>query len=615
MKLREIERLRGLAILLVMVVHWDAWKRMLPEVATHSWTGVDLFFVISGYVVTLSLVRLLPSIDEEPTFVDAFARAKTALRTFYTRRVFRIMPAAIAGLLLDRFLMTFAPQQFGTPSLWWKEVVAFFSGVYNYAHPYHADYKMGVYWSLAVEEHFYLILPVLFVACRTTSRRLGACVVIGLISILGRLLPHPDGVDIDYYEKFSSHLRFDSLMAGVALALVAVKGAPSPRLMSKRLMRFVLLPGAALMIACAPGAVPEYVMRRAGFIGMWLLSGVLVGFASLDSGYVFSFPVIGRVLEHIGSRSYALYLLHVNMGRLEDYMGELWPAYREQFPGDVEWPWRRAIALLVLSLVAAELMHRLVEKPFMHVGSNLTDPARRAKFKLSARTKWLVAAFASFCVLYYSRYAILRVVGPRNVARDARVTMSSQETGKPGGEAIVDGWLESDYGAHTKREDSPWITIDLGRSMKLGAIRVHNRADGYEDEQYPARSAGVERRQDLHDGREDRPHVHPGLPVAHPRQAQSDPLPALSLSAQHGALPERGGGLRAGVDGGAALAPRQCQRCQWRAHSPSRSCRNPGSRSRLACDRWPRRFMASLVTRARRNADGASRPGPNAGRP
>jgi peptidoglycan/LPS O-acetylase OafA/YrhL len=485
MKLREIERLRGLAILLVMVVHWDAWKKILPEVATHSWTGVDLFFVISGYVVTLSLVRLLPPIAEEPTFVDAFERAKSALRTFYTRRVFRIMPAAVAGLLLDRFLMTMSPSHFGTPTEWWKEVVAFFSGVYNYSHPFHTEYKMGVYWSLAVEEHFYLILPVLFVACRTTSRRLGACVVIGLVSILSRLLPHPDGVDVDFYEKFASHLRFDSLMAGVALALVAVKGAPSPRLMSKRLMRFVLLPGAVVMIACAPGAVPEYVMRRTGFIGMWILSGVLVGFGSLDSGYVFSFPVIGRVLEHIGSRSYALYLLHVNMGRLEDYIGQVWPAYREQFPGDVAWPWRRAIALFVLSLVGAELMHRLVERPFMHIGSHMTDPVRRAKFTLSRRFKWVAATLGSVGLLYYSRYAIFRMVGPRNLALHAHVIMSSQEPEKPGGEALVNGWLESSYGSHTKRQDSPWIVVDLGRPMKFGTIRVYNRNDGYQDEQIP----------------------------------------------------------------------------------------------------------------------------------
>ena len=470
---------------MVMVHHWDAWQKLLPDIATHGWSGVDLFFVISGYVVTLSLVRLLPPIAEESTFVGAFERAKGALRKFYTRRFFRIIPAALAGLLIDRFMMTIAPQHFGQPSVWMQEFVSFFSGVYNYALPYHPDFKMYVYWSLAVEEHFYLILPVLFVACRTTNRRLLACVVIALMSIVCRGLGHPDGVDVDGYERLSSHLRFDSLMAGVALALVAVKGAPSPRLMSKRLMRFVLLPGAVAIITCAPGAVPDAVMRREGFIGMWLLSGVLVGFASLDSGYVFSFPVIGRVLEYVGTRSYALYLVHTLVGRFEGFMGDAWPAYRALVPVDVDYPWRCALVLLALGLIAAELMHRLVEKPFMHVGSNFTDPARRATFKLSRRVKGLAVAAAALSVLYYSRHAIMCVVGPRDLALHAKVYASTHEDGRPGGDALVNGWLESEYGTHTNIQESPWITIDLGQMTKVGAIRVYNRDDGWQDQQLP----------------------------------------------------------------------------------------------------------------------------------
>jgi peptidoglycan/LPS O-acetylase OafA/YrhL len=99
-KLREIERLRAVAVLMVMAVHGFIDPGWLPDVARASWSGVDLFFVISGYVVTLSLVRLLPPLDVEASFAASFDRARQALKTFYVRRFFRIMPAALTVMLL-----------------------------------------------------------------------------------------------------------------------------------------------------------------------------------------------------------------------------------------------------------------------------------------------------------------------------------------------------------------------------------------------------------------------------------------------------------------------------------------------------------------------------------
>ncbi|HEX3344405.1 MAG TPA: acyltransferase family protein, partial [Polyangiaceae bacterium] len=482
MKLREIERLRAMAILMVMVVHWDTFQKLLPDVADHSWSGVDLFFVISGFVVTLSLVRLLPALDGEATFLDAFERAKQALKTFYTRRFFRIMPAALAALLIDRFMMTVFPQNFGTPKGWFAEVVAFYGGVYNYAHAYHAEYRMGVYWSLAVEEHFYLILPVLFVALRTTNRRLLGAFVVGSLSILARALPHPDGVDVDYYEKFASHLRFDSLMAGVALALVASKVVSAP-IMPKWLMRFFVMPAALVLIACLPGAAPDYVMRREGFIALWFLSAVLVGFASLDRGYVLALPGLSQFLEYIGSRSYALYLLHTMAGRFEDDLGQQWPEYRALVPQDVTYPWKRAIVVFAIAVLAAEVLHRVVERPFMRLGAALIDPERRAALRFTWRAKTLLAAAAVLALLYDYRHGIMIALGPRDLAYRMPVAQSSHEDGKPWGEALVNGVLEPEYGMHTKMQESPWVTIDLGRPRDIGTIRVYNRADGSQDQQ------------------------------------------------------------------------------------------------------------------------------------
>jgi hypothetical protein len=75
--------------------------------------------------------------------------------------------------------------------------------------------------------------------------------------------------------------------------------------------------------------------------------------------------------------------------------------------------------------------------------------------------------------------------GPRNLALHMPVATSSQEDGRPGGDALVNGKLESEYGVHTKHQESPWVTIDLGRAREIGSIRVYNRADGFQEEQLP----------------------------------------------------------------------------------------------------------------------------------
>ena len=476
-----------MAILMVMVVHWDSLQKLLPDIAGSSWSGVDLFFVISGYVVTLSLLRLLPPLEDETSFAAAFGRTKEALKIFYARRFFRIVPAALSFLLLQRFCVAIFPESFGSRSQWLEEGVAFFGGVYNYALPYHLEYRMGILWSLAVEEHFYLILPILFVAMRTSSRRLAGCLVIALACIACRALPPPSGVDAVTFQKFSSHLRFDSLMAGVAMALLASRpdpvGAATP-VMPRPVMRFLILPAAIAIVACLPGAVPEPLMLHEGFIALWFLSSVLVGFAGLDRGYVLSLPVVSRVLEHIGSRSYVLYLTHVMVGFFESAVGVHWPAYRRLVPPDLSHPLRRVVVLFLVSLLLAEILHRTVETPFMRIGRALTS-GQRGVLRLSRGSRVAVAIVASALTLLLCHHILLRSFGPRNLALHATVTQSSHADGTPGPEALVNGKLESEVGLHTRREDRPWAVIDLGEPTDIGAVRVYNRDDGFQLEALP----------------------------------------------------------------------------------------------------------------------------------
>jgi len=289
---------------------------------------------------------------------------------------------------------------------------------------------------------------------------------------------------VTYYEKFASHLRFDSLMAGVGLALISTRAAATP-VMPKWLMRFVVLPACVVLIACLPTAVPEYVMLREGLIALWVIGALLVGFAGLDRGYVLSLPVLAPVLEYIGSRSYGLYLIHTTMFRLDEAIAALYPPYRKLAPADVEHPWVQVGMILTATFIAAEILHQAVEKPFMRLGRIVTDRERRAAFVFPRYARWSLGFGAAVVAIILFRHPILGVLGPRDLALHKTVTMSSHLAARPDGDALVNGKLESDYGAHTMLEESPWMTIDLGEPTQIGAIRVYNRADGFQEEQKP----------------------------------------------------------------------------------------------------------------------------------
>ena len=88
------------------------------------------------------------------------------------------------------------------------------------------------------------------------------------------------------------------------------------------------------------------------------------------------------VLEYIGSRSYALYLLHIPASSFEVRYKKLWPRYGALVEArDPQWPWREVLVLFVLSFLMAEVLHRVVERPFMALGRRLIDGWRRRELE------------------------------------------------------------------------------------------------------------------------------------------------------------------------------------------------------------------------------------------
>lgn len=488
MRLREIERLRAIAALMVIYVHtrpplgpFGSMVFGLPR------TGVDLFFVISGFVVTRSLLRILPDLHALGGVDTAFQESRGALRLFYTRRFFRIVPLAVATMFAYRFLITLGVEiHGGTIAGYWREVFAIFTGVYNYVHPYNGYRQFAVFWSLSVEEHFYLLLPLAFLLARTRAKRAGVALFgIAFVALVCRNLfdspPPGSGYELDDYRTFSSHLRFDTLLAGVLIALL-FDAAPSRPFMPPRFMKWVVMPACLALVWAVPPLFPTNVYLHQGMTATWFFCGILVTYASFDQGYVFEIPILGRVLEYLGGRSYAMYLLHIPLTRLffNDHVGSdpALVAFRTEHP----WPYWTVFLLTVVA--ASEVSWRVLEAPMQRLGRRLTDSSL-PPWRLGARARVAMGAMALGGVLLWYQHAIARLLGPPNLALGARVTASPWDTSAPGPEQLTNGELEAERGFETKHDKHPWAVIDLGKDTAIGTIVTYNRNEGYQDDVLP----------------------------------------------------------------------------------------------------------------------------------
>ncbi len=365
-KIIDIEILRAFAVGFVVLHHADG--NLYPRghlfgAGFHEyfggWVGVDLFFVISGFVIGRGLIPVAGAAPRPGTF-----RAQTG--RFWARRGLRLLPSAwlwLAAILLLQ-LMFNDSGVFGSlrANLW-----ATAAGVFNFANFRFADafmnYEYGVsfvYWSLSLEEQFYLLLPLL-VWC--SGRYL--CLILGVI-ILVQIQ--------DFRGLWLLSIRSDGLAWGLLLAIF-----------SRHQWYQRLNPGSNGLAAGGYGAT-----ALAGLVLLVLIGSrdqlqlpfqlSMVAFVAAVVVFTCSFDskLLGRVpgsslLVWIGARSYAIYLIHIPAFYI---MRET--LYRLDLPRDGDQYWLFPVAL-ALVLVLAELNFRCLEKPAMKLSRRYfgEPPARQ----------------------------------------------------------------------------------------------------------------------------------------------------------------------------------------------------------------------------------------------
>lgn len=399
----EIERLRAVAVLLVVLVHVP-FKQLLPIYLYSSFTGVDLFFVISGFVVSGSFMRSLPVLAE-PTWHDRLRSNKNRIVAFYLRRVFRILPSALTYAVLYCVASIWLKangsiSELARPGDVFREVIAILSGFYNYALVSGAvTANLAHYWSLSVEEHFYFITPFLLVVCANARQRV-ATLLVAILLVLLVFRPLTSGPIMNL-----SHARFDSLFYGVLLSILlryykslgfwdfkslnradrAVSASGIARFMLSDHARPVLKTTVGLVfcaiLALLPGVTNTAIVggsgsfytASAGLIAYSFVSVILVMLASLERGWILDIPVLRRVFEYIGSRSYAIYLSHLLLIQLYN---DLYFRFYEMVPPFLKltragYVWQSA-AYLAVVVVVSEISYRLIETPFINMGHAFT---------------------------------------------------------------------------------------------------------------------------------------------------------------------------------------------------------------------------------------------------
>jgi len=338
----ELDGVRAIAIWLVLAVHitirGDAARvgatlhgpaRAAFLAVDHMWLGVDLFFVLSGFLIT----GILLDTKESPTY----------FRDFYVRRVLRIVP--LVALVLGGLVLV-APGY----EAWYAMSAFFLSDLAPLVHVY-GPTGAPPFWSLAVEEQFYLLWPV-FVLVLPTRRLvlLAAAIVVGepllRLALTGSLLEVP-------------WLRSDGLALGALVAVLVRSASFSPA----AARRIVLFGGAAI------GALVlvELALRDAALSGALRLSEAdllfaLVIVASVAwTGSRAGAPLRSRTMRFFADTSFCVYLIHVPLIVAADRLGI--DAIREPFVAAVV----RAIVVLPLTFALAAFSYRYFEAPILRL--------------------------------------------------------------------------------------------------------------------------------------------------------------------------------------------------------------------------------------------------------
>jgi peptidoglycan/LPS O-acetylase OafA/YrhL len=356
---RGLDILRAAAILLVLGRHGDGpkvWENV-------GWVGVDLFFVLSGFLISGLL------------FVEYKKTGGIDWRRFFIRRGFKIYPAFYAMILITPLWAIATHRQ-----IRWGPLLpeVFFYQSYQ-------PHRVWMHtWSLAVEEHFYILLPAMLLIMLYRQKKKYAsnpfrmipaiCAGVALLCLIERSYlaytsPHVGEWWLNI--AFPTHLRIDSLFFGVFLGYLY-------HFHAERLKRFrvewwsssLLLACSSLLLStCLVFGLDSQFMLGFGLTALYLgFGGILILVVCGSSETVAQpkasrWPKFGNLFAYIGMYSYSIYLWHPMVGQHVRQLETLiWPNVTEVVV---------FCSYVLASLVAGIILSRIIEYPALHLRDRL----------------------------------------------------------------------------------------------------------------------------------------------------------------------------------------------------------------------------------------------------
>lgn len=363
-RIMDIEVLRAVAVLGVLFHHlrgnlftdavpllekMNAWGQL--------WWGVDLFFAISGFVIARNLIPTLQGCTNRQEYWEH-------TRNFWLRRAFRLLPSAWLWLALMLLACVFLNRSgaFGTL---YANLQATLAGLLQYGNFRFADsfghYEYGssfVYWSLSLEEQFYLLFPLLILVCR--KHLVWALLVLVAVQLFTQR------------SELLMVIRTDALALGVLLAMWSIHPSyrrSQPIFLRRPWVGVSTLIVVLLLLSVIPTDRFPFVSYRVGSIAV--LSALLVWIASYNRDFLLPVGGSQRLMAWVGSRSYGIYLTHIPAYLLVREL--IFRLQSAGLPNPAGHPILTLLIAFALILLLSELNYRLIEMPMRRRGVSLVE--------------------------------------------------------------------------------------------------------------------------------------------------------------------------------------------------------------------------------------------------